>query len=91
MCKFRQTGLKNHAYPFGKSGKSGAHDFSRWRAEADADTAPVVHCVAASAATGGTSPLTIPTLPVSGLKLNVMTWPEAAIMWITVASTDPSG
>ena len=24
MCKFRQTGLQNHAYPFGKPGKSGA-------------------------------------------------------------------
>ena len=48
---------------------------------------PAAHCVIASAAAGGTSPLVIPTLPVSGLKFNVRTSPETLIRWITVAST----
>ena len=70
-----------------EAGPPGGRDFScRGRASCE-DLWPQAHWLFASAVTGGTSPLTMLTLPVSGLRLSVMTWPETLARWITVAST----
>ena len=81
-----EHGDRDQNFEQGEAGPPGARDSSRGR-NAGEDFWLAAHRVAVSAVTGGTSPFTIPTLPVRGLILNVSTWPETVIIWITVAST----